>query len=336
MSIEENPFEELCRLASLNRWCLDPTCTTCGNHHLSVGLALIAHGVPLTAWDHTTTRWPKELVPWTRWTLGAAESARLAEVLGDANLSEVKKQYMSPLLDSLELVLLRSGLSKSDRDRVEKAWSDRHGRESRMEKEERRLRLLESVREKHSDFIQRDIRNEFEKLCHLATLYDWAWSIRAPYSNHHLRVGLALIARDIPFDEWDYTNDQWPDELLPLPSLRRWIPLKEAESERLAEVLVATDLTAIRKDVLFRWLESSDGSIRASWPREYWLGYLGVALYRARFSPSHLEQVGKSWRAQLNRMAGSLAPDSQPLTFEELKTYERCLSQEQIEEIYGI
>ena len=342
MSAEANSFDELCRLASLNRWCLDPACTTCGNHHLSVGLALIAHGVPLAAWDHKSLRWPKELVPWTQWALGAAESARLAEALGDANLPEIKKKYMSPLLDCLELVLARSGLSESDRDRVEKAWSERHGRESRMEKEEQRLRALESIKDKHPGFTQRDIRNGFEKLCHLAASNDWSWSIRNPIRdspgygiledlpgcNLHLRVGLLLIARNIPFDEWDYTKNRWLDELLP-SGRGRLIPLQDAESARLAEVLGDADLAAIRKDAVLRWLER-----RCLGIREYWLGYLGVALHRARFSPLHREQVGKSWRAQLNRMAGSRMPDSTPVTFEELQTYERCFSQDHIEKIY--
>lgn len=328
MSAEANPFEELSRLASLNRWCLNPACTTCGNHHLSVGLALIAHGVPLAAWDHTTTRWPKELVPWTRWTLGAAESTRLAEVLGDADLLEIKKKYVSPLLDCLELVLVRSGLSESDRDKVEKAWSERYGRESRMEKERRRLGLLESIRKKHPDLVQRDIRNGFEKLCHLAASNDWNWSIRT--LNLHLRAGLLLIARNMPFGEWDYTKDRWPDELLP-SGRGRLIPLEDTESAILAEVLCAADLVAIRRDAVFRWLESSRGGIR-----EYWLGYLGVVLHRARFSTPHREWIGESWRAQLNLMSGSNTPGSTPVSFEELKTYEWRLSQEPIEEIYGI
>lgn len=328
MSAGENPFEELCRLASLNNWCLKPTCTTCGNHHLSVGLALIAHGVPLAAWNHTKTRWPKELVPWTRWTLGAAESTRLAEVLGDADLLEIKKKYVSPLLDCLELVLVRSGLSESDRDKIEKVWSEGHGRESRMEKEQRRLSLLESIRQEHTDLVQRDIKNRSEELCHLAASNDWNWSIRTP--NLHLRAGLLLIARNMPFGEWDYTKDRWPDELLP-SGRGRLIPLQEAESARLAEVLGPAGLAAIRKDAVFRWLERRCPGIR-----EYWLGYLGVALYRARFSPLHRELVGMSWRAQLNRMAVSRVPDSTPVTFKELATYERRLSQEPIEEIYGI
>lgn len=345
MSAGENPFEELCRLASLNRWCLDPACTTCGNHHLSVGLAFIAHGVPLAAWNHTTTRWPEELVPWTRWTLGAAESARLAEALGDADLAEIGKKYRSPLLDCLELVLIRSGLSQSDRDMVEKAWSERYGRESRMEKEERRLGLLENIREKHPGLVQRDIHNGFEKLCHLAALNDWMWSIRNPmrenspgYGNRedlagcnlHLRVGLLLIARGIPLNEWDHKVDRWPDELLP-SGRGRLIPLQEAESARLAETLVAAELETIRRDAVLRWIESSRGGIR-----EYWIGYLGVAIHRARFSPLHRKRVRKSWRAQLNRMAGSRVPDSTPVTFEELATYERRLSQQRIEEIYQI
>ena len=344
MNAEANPFEELCRLASMSRWCLDPACTTCGNRHLSVGLALIAHGVPLTAWDHTSLRWPEELVPWTRWTLGAAESARLAEALGDADLSEIKKKYRSSPLNCLELVLARSGLSESDRDRVEKTWSERHGRESRMEKEKRCLRILESIRKKHPSLIQRDIRNGFEKLCHLAASNDWSWGIRNPMRdspgygsledlpscNLHLRVGLLLIARNISFDKWDYSKNRWPDELLP-SGRGRLIPLQDTESARLAEVLGAANLAAIRKDAVLRWLERRCPGIR-----EYWLGYLGVALHRARFSPPHREQIGKSWRAQLNRLAGSHTPDSTPVTFSELETYERRLSQEHIEETYQI
>ncbi len=328
MSGVANPFEELCRLASLSRWCQNPACTTCGNRHLSVDLALIAHGVPIAAWDHTKTRWPKELVPWTRWTLGAAESARLAETLGDADLVAMGKKFRSPLLDCLELVLVRSGLSESDRDKVEKAWSERQGRESRMEKEQRRLSLLESIRQKHPDLVKRDIKNRFEELCHLAASNNWNWSIRTP--NLHLRAGLLLIARNMPFGEWDYTKDRWPDELLP-SGRGRLIPLEDTESAILAEVLCAADLVAIRRDAVFRWLESSRGGIR-----EYWLGYLGVALHRSRFLPPHRERVGKSWRAQLNRMAGSNTPCSTPVSFEELKTYEWRLSQEPIEEIYGI
>ena len=348
MSIEQNPFEELCRLASLSRWCLDPACTTCGNRHLSAGLALIAHGVPLAAWDHTTTKWPEELVPWTRWTLGAAESARLAETLGDADLSEIKKKSMSPLLDCLELVLVRSGLSESDRDGVEKVWSERFGRESRMEKEEQRLRILESIRGKYPGFIQRDIRNGFEKLCHLAAQNHWNWGIRNPMRdspgygrledlpgcNLHLRAGLLLIARNIPFGEWDYTKDRWPDELLP-SGRGRLIPLRMPESARLAEVLAAADLVAIRKDAVLRWFERSCDEKTAS-GREDWLGYLGVALLRSQFSPPHREQVGKSWREQLNRMDGSRAPDSTPVAFEELEAYERRLSQEHLGKIYQI
>ena len=337
MSADLNQFEELCRLASFNRWCLNPTCTTCGNHHLSVGLALIAHGIPLAKWNHMTTRWPKELVPWTRWKLGFTESARLAEVLGDADLSGIKKKYMSPLMDCLELVLIRSGLTGSDRDRVEKAWSEKYGRESSREKEERRLRLLASITERDPGFVTRDIHNGFEQLCHLAASNDWTWGIRnrdpkqnSPSYNLHLRVGLLLIARSIPLDEWDHTIKRWPDKLLP-SGRGRLIPLQEAESERLAEILCAADLEAVRKDAVLRWLER-----RCSGIREYWLGYLGVALCRACFSSPHREQVGKSWREQLNRMAGSLASDSTPVTFEELEAYERRLSQEQIEDIYQV
>ena len=130
-----------------------------------------------------------------------------------------------------------------------------------------------------------------------------------------------------PLAAWDHTSRRWPEELVPWT---RW-RLEAAESARLAETLSAADLETIRKDAVLRWIESSRGGIR-----EYWLRYLGVALHRARFSPPHREQVGRSWRARLNHMAGSLASDSTPVTFEELEIYERRLSQEQIKEIYQI
>ena len=358
MSAKENPFEELCCLASLNRWCLDTACTTCGNHHLSVGLALIAHGVPLAKWDHTTTRWPEELVPWTRWKLGAAESERLAEVLGDADLVVIEKEYrlgwLLSLREFLALALRRSGLSESDRDKVNEAWSEWYDQDSRKEEEKRRKRLLENrrllknIKEKHPGFLERDISNGFEKICHLAALNNWRWRINLS-NNLHFRVGLLLIAHNIPLSAWNHTAEEWPHELLPptRKALRGMIPLRKTESARLAEVLAKADLLEIRKDAVLRWFERScDEKIAGG--REDWLGYLGVALLRFRFSTLHREQVGQSWRAQLNRMATSLTTDLQPITsgkldayetyriVRELETYERRLSQERIEEIYEI
>ncbi len=358
MSIDANPFEELCSLASLDRWCLDPACTTCRNHHLSVGLALIAHGVPLAAWDHTTTRWPTELASWTRWRLGAAKSERLAEVLGNADLVAIEKEYrlgwLPSLREFLALTLRRSGLSESDRDKVNKAWSKWYDQDSQKDEEKRRKRLLENrrlmknIKEKHPGFLERNIGNGFEKICHLSALNHWRWRINLS-NNLHLRVGLLLIARNIPLSTWDYTAEEWPNELIaPTRRVSRGlIPLRKAESDRLAEVLAKANLLEIRKDAVLRWFERSCDE-KVAGGREDWLGYLGVALLRFRFSTLHREQVGQSWRAQLNRMAGNHVSDTQPVTFGKLdsvetykiyrvlETYERLLSQQQIKEIYQV
>lgn len=78
MSDQANPFEELCHPASRTRWCPSPACTYRGNHHLNAWLALIAHSVPFTAQEHSTTKWPEESVPWTRWTFRGTNAAHYA------------------------------------------------------------------------------------------------------------------------------------------------------------------------------------------------------------------------------------------------------------------
>ena len=161
--------------------------------------------------------------------------------------------------------------------------------------------------------------NPFEELCRLASLNRWCWKVPCTTCrNHHLSAGLALIAHGVPLAKWDHATTRWPEELIPSAKWPHELPGAGGvvESERLGVVLSAANLESIRENYYVA---------RRLGGREDWLGYLGVVLVRTKLSPPHLKQVGKSWRVQLNRMAGSIAPDTQPVTFGELETYERLL-----------
>ena len=155
--------------------------------------------------------------------------------------------------------------------------------------------------------------NEFEKLCRLATTHHWCW--RMPCTtcgNHHLCVGLTLIAHGIPLDRWDHSTTQWPHHLIPLTLGP--IPLEPDQSGLLRRVLRETELSAIQKNWREKWHQGED-----------WLGYLGVALARADFSRSDRDALGIGWRIQLDRMIGRQTTSPEPVTWQELEGYEQQL-----------
>lgn len=153
--------------------------------------------------------------------------------------------------------------------------------------------------------------NEFEKLCYLASTHQWCWKLTCTTcANHHLRLGLTLIAHEVSLDAWDHSTTQWPDHLVPFGGGR--IPLDADTSARLSKILSEANLSTIRKN-------AHEGY---RWSSEDWLGYLGVALARPDFLPTDREALGKCWRVQLNRMIGREAASPESLGWEELEDYE--------------
>lgn len=162
--------------------------------------------------------------------------------------------------------------------------------------------------------------NAFEQLCRLAASNNWCWKIPCTTcGNHHLRVGLVLIAHGIPLDAWDHDTTRWPDEIP--PSFRGGAFRPDiCQSARLGKVLGDADLAVIRRDAKDQWARHSHYH-----HREDWLGYLGVALARPRFRLGHRELAARSWRSQLDRMVGITEPNPLPVTFKELESYETLL-----------
>ena len=160
--------------------------------------------------------------------------------------------------------------------------------------------------------------NEFEKLCCLASTHHWCWKLPCTTcGNHHLRLGLTLIAHEVSLDTWDHSTTHWPDHIVPFGGGR--IPLDTDTSARLCKVLSEASLSTIRRDAHKGY----------KGPCEDWLGYLGVALARSDFLPPDREALGKCWRVQLNRMIGCETASLESLGWEDLEDYERqllCLS----------
>lgn len=165
-------------------------------------------------------------------------------------------------------------------------------------------------------------RNPFEALCALASLFGWCWKIPCTTCrNQQFQIGLTLIARNLPLEEWVQPRDRWPnwqprpDWLIGPP--RRRPQLNEVEAIRLSDVLANANLHSIRADYKNRHEGNEYLPIM-----EDWLGYLGVGMFRPSLPSEYREHVGTSWQRQLDQLTGIKSNELRSITFEELEEYE--------------
>ena len=170
-------------------------------------------------------------------------------------------------------------------------------------------------------------RNPFEVLCAHASRYGWCWKIPCTTcANQQFRIGLTLIACDLPLEGWLQPRNEWPD-WMPWPD---WLVeprgvrphLNEAEAIRLSGVLAKANLESIRADYKDHRARRRDSPFK-----EDWLGYLGVGMFRPLFPSEYQEHIGTAWRRQLDQLVGIQSKELRPIAFEELEEYERRLFQ---------
>ena len=96
-----NEFEKLCKLASERDWCWNIHGSPCGNAQLNIGLALIAHDIPLSSssWDYSYEP-PDVISDYFEGHHGDLTCriipkmhSHLSEVLSEANLKTIRKNH---------------------------------------------------------------------------------------------------------------------------------------------------------------------------------------------------------------------------------------------------
>ena len=162
--------------------------------------------------------------------------------------------------------------------------------------------------------------NEFEKLCKLASERDWCWNLHCgTCGNLQLRIGLSLIAHDIPLNSWDYSHEL-PDVISDYFDRHTefmrcgFMPMESEEmSSCLSKVLSEANLKTIRKN----HQGSYSYNYNYAYPSEDWLGYLGVVIHRV-LSGLGTDLVDSSWKTQLNQMIGPITRLPEAYIFDDL------------------
>ena len=177
-------------------------------------------------------------------------------------------------------------------------------------------------------------KNEFEKLCFLATVHDWCWKVPCTTcGNMDIRIGIILIADGIPLESRLNTSHGRHrqsfverGEFSRIRSREAAQQMPTSASERLVSVLCSANLSAIRKYYRREYVRgrSEHFAWRNAGP-ETWLGYLGVVLSAWVPFGEGRERVARAWRIRLNQMldepSRSGLDDSTPVTFQDLRVY---------------